>query len=47
MENLKNRRMVELVKSEKKLKKSTAQPSFKQFEIFHQNLVAVERATAK
>ena len=44
MENLRNRRTVELVTSEEKLKKIAAQPSFKQFKIFHENLVAVERA---
>ena len=43
-ENLRNRRTVELVTSEEKLKKLAAQPSFKQFKIFHENLVAVERA---
>ena len=30
--------------SEEKLKKLAAQPSFKQFKFFHENLVAVERA---
>ena len=35
---------MELVASEKKLKKLAAQPSFKQFKIFHENLVSVERA---
>ena len=44
MQNLRNRRTVELVTSEEKLKKLAAQPSFKQFKIFHENLVAVERA---
>ena len=44
MENLRNRRTEELVTSEEKLKKLTAQPSLKQFKIFHENLVAVERA---
>ena len=44
MENLKNRCAVDLVTSEEKLKKPTAQCSFKQFKIFHENLVAVERA---
>ena len=44
MENLRNRRREELVTSEEKLKKLAAQPSFKQFKIFHENLVAVERA---
>ena len=33
--------------SEEKLKKLTAQPSIKQFKIFQENLVAVERATVK
>ena len=36
--------MVDLVTSEENLKKLTAQPSFKQFKIFHENLVAEERA---
>ena len=36
--------MVELVTSEEKLKKLTAQRSFKQFKIFHEDLVAVKRA---
>ena len=44
MENLKNRCTVDLVTSEEKLKNTTAQCSFKQFKIFHENLVAVERA---
>ena len=35
---------MDLVTSEEKLKKPTAQCSFKQFKIFHENLVAVERA---
>ena len=35
--------MVDLVTSEEKLKKLVAQPSFKQFKIFYENLVAVER----
>ena len=33
MENLRNRRTVDLVVSEEKLKKLAAQPSFKQFNI--------------
>ena len=41
---LRNRRTVDLVTSEKKLKKLAAQPSFKQFKILNENLVAVERA---
>ena len=44
MENVRNRRTMELVTSEEKLKKLAAQPSFKQFKIFHENLVAVGRA---
>ena len=44
MKNLRNRRRVDLVTSEEKLKKLAAQRSFKQFKIFHENLVAVERA---
>ena len=44
MENLRNRRTVDLVTSEEKLKKLAAQPSFKQFKIFNENRVAVEQA---
>ena len=44
MGNLRNRRTADLVASEEKLKKLAAQPSFKQFKIFHENLVTVERA---
>ena len=44
MKNLRNRRTLDLVMSEEKLKKLAAQPSFKHFKIFHENLVAVERA---
>ena len=44
MENLRNRRTVELVTTEEKLKKLAAPPSFKQFKIFHETLVALERA---
>ena len=44
MENLRNQRTVDLVISEEKLKKLAAQPSFKQFKIFHENLVADEPA---
>ena len=40
IENLRNRRTVELVTSEQKLKKLAVQFSFKQFKIFHENLVA-------
>ena len=44
MGSLRNIRSVDLVTSEEKLKKLAAQPSLKQFKIFHENLVAVERA---
>ena len=43
MDNLRNRRTVDFVTSEEKLKKLAAQPSFKKFKIFHENLVAAER----
>ena len=44
MEDLRNRCTVDLVTSEEKLKKLRAQPSFKKLKIFHENLVAMERA---
>ena len=44
MDNLRNRRTVALVTPEEKLKKFAAQPSFKQFKMFHENRVGVERA---
>ena len=44
MKNLRNRRTVELAASEEKLKKFAAQPFFKQFKIFHENLAAVKQA---
>ena len=44
MQNLRNRRPVDLVTSEEKLKKLIGQPSSKQFIIFNENLVTVERA---
>ena len=44
MENLRNRCTVDLLTSEERLKNLAAQPSFKQLKIFHENLVAVERA---
>ena len=47
MENLRNQRTVGLVTSDVKLKKLAAQPSLKQFKIFHENLVAVERGKVK
>ena len=44
MEKLRNWSTVDLVTSEEKLNKLAAQLSFKQFKIFHENLVAVEQA---
>ena len=44
MKNLRNRRTVDLVTPEEKLKKLAAQPSFKQYKIFHENLVTEERS---
>ena len=41
MENLRNGRTVDLVTSEEKVKKLAAQPSFRQFKIFNENLMAV------
>ena len=39
-----NRRTLDLLTSDEKLEKLAAQPSFNQFKIFCENLVAVERA---
>ena len=47
MENLRNRRTVELVTSEEKLEKLAAQPSFKEFKIFNENPAAVEQPKVK
>ena len=47
MENLRNQHTVDLVTSGVKLKKLAAQTSFKQFKIFHENLVAVEQVKVK
>ena len=47
MENLRNRRKVELVSAEKRFKKIVAQPTFKSFTIFHQHLLAVERSISE
>ena len=44
MENLRNRRSVEVITSTLKLKTIAAQTSFKQFHIFQKDLVAVERS---
>ncbi|XP_066933395.1 uncharacterized protein [Clytia hemisphaerica] len=43
MENMRNRRNINLVNNEESLRKLTAQPSFKRCTIFHEDLVAVER----
>ena len=43
MENLRNRRTIDIVQHENKLKKLTAQPTFKSLTIFNEYLVAVER----
>lgn len=46
MENLRNRRSIDIAVDEKKLKKLAAQPSFKSFTIFNETMVAVERYQA-
>ena len=43
MENLRNRRKIDLVSTKCKLNKLVAQSSFQSFKIFHTELVAVER----
>ena len=43
MENLRNRRNITLINNPRKLMQGTAQPTFKSFKVFHENLVAVER----
>ena len=43
MENLRNRRKINLVTTKERLKKIAVKPSFKSFTIFHKDLVAVER----
>ncbi len=43
MENVRQRRNLDLVTSEKKVKKLAAQPTFKCAREFHAGLVAVER----
>jgi hypothetical protein len=43
MENLRKRRKVDLITSEEQLRKRVSQPAFKNFIIFHEDLVAVER----
>ena len=43
MENLRNRRKIDFATDDFKIQKLVAQPTFKSFTIFHDNLVAVER----
>ena len=43
MENLRNRRKVDLVSREESFRKIAAQPTFKSYTIFHEHLAAVER----
>lgn len=43
MENLRNRSKINLVTSDLKLKKLTTKPSIKNFTIFHEKLIVVER----
>ena len=43
MENLRNRRKVDLINQEEPFRKFAAQPTFKSYTIFHEHLVAVER----
>lgn len=43
MENLRNRRYIDLVKSPEKLRKLVKQPSFRQVTNFNEDLAAVER----
>lgn len=47
MENLRNRRKVDLVTEEKRLKKIAAQPIFKSFTIFYEHLLAIERTVSE
>ena len=43
MENLRKRRNIELISKEEQLRKRVIQPSFKDFKIFHENLISIER----
>lgn len=47
MENMRNRRKLDFVTGERKLKKLAAQVTFKSFTIFHDNLMAVERIVSE
>jgi len=42
MENLRNRRTINIVNNETSLRRFTAQPTFKGITIFKENLVAIE-----
>ena len=44
MENLRNRRNITFINNSRKLMQGTAQPTFKSFKVFHENLVAVKRS---
>ena len=46
-ENLRKQCTVDLVTSEEKLMKLAAEASFKQFKIFNENMVAVERTNVE
>ena len=43
MENLRNRRTIDIVQHDRKLKKLAAQPTYKSLTIFNDHLIAVER----
>ena len=47
LENVRNRRKIDLVTDVRRLRKLAAQPTFKNFTIFHENLVAIERYPAR
>ena len=44
MENLRNRRNITLANCQRKLMRLVAQPSFKGYTIFHEDLIAIEKA---
>ena len=43
MENLRNRELIDLVNTRRKLLKLAVRSSFEKFRLFHENLVALER----
>ena len=47
MENVRKRRVIDIVQTPKKLKSLVAQPTFWSITIFNENLSAVERSKAK